>query len=432
LPPNLSVGRSTLVGVTSLTFDDGFDTKSLEDAGIRRLVTSAALRAAQAATAAGLAPEQRVRALMECHGSLMAARGPGSALTFGQFREALKGDLAGLLPSGVQPLDLDGLQLVDQDGLVTEDAFDLDQEQQMLLLVLRKYGKAAGAVSEAEFRSEVEQETAFVQLRKPGDQGVYVAGRSDLIRCPAGAISELSDLRLPPLVADFYREVPFAAQYEGWWFPCPVCRWPMRVALHKNPLGSLQGKVRCWHGPHAEMGASYLFQPPTGGTAPILHPELAAGRPIGRESVLYPAVDTVPVALPVSGHKAVARGIWRYTTVPGLPELALYERLAERGLAVQLWPSLDAFDLLVEAGRKRGKKTRFKVDVKDYTSATTLAELIHAQEGDKGGADWLVVPDHRAGQVPLLSGVCAKYEMKVTTASQFGEMVCEISGVQWA
>ncbi|MEK8144240.1 hypothetical protein NKH18_27380 [Streptomyces sp. M10(2022)] len=74
---------------------------------------------------------------------------------------------------------------------------------------------------------------------------------------------------------------------------------------------------------------------------------------------------------------------------------------------MKLWPGLDAYDLLVEAGPKRAKKVPFKVDVKDYTSAATLAKLIHAQDGDRGGAEWLVVPDYRARQVPLLSG-CAK------------------------
>ena len=105
--------------------------------------------------------------------------------------------------------------------------------------------------------------------------------------------------------------------------------------------------------------------------------------------------------------------------------------MAGRGLKRSLWPGLDAYDLLVEAGPKRGRKVPFKVDVKDYTSATTLASLVHAQEGDRGGAEWLVVPDYRAGQVPLLSGVCAKYGMRVATASEFGEMVCEKAGVSW-
>ena len=53
------------------------------------------------------------------------------------------------------------------------------------------------------------------------------------------------------------------------------------------------------------------------------------------------------------------------------------------------------------------------------------------RKGDRGGAEWLVVPDYPACQVPLLSGVCAKYGMRVATASEFGEMVCEKAGVSW-
>ena len=47
---------------------------------------------------------------------------------------------------------------------------------------------------------------------------------------------------------------------------------------------------------------------------------------------MYPDLVEVPQAQLVEGHKALTRGIWRYTTVPGLPELALHDRLTER------WP----------------------------------------------------------------------------------------------
>ncbi|WP_147945420.1 MULTISPECIES: hypothetical protein [Microbispora] len=409
--------------------DDGV--QKLDEVRVRYLVTRAALRAAKAMTTPGLEPQQRLATLMECHGTMLAARGPGSPLPFGEFRRALKGDLAGLLPEGVKPLDLDGMLVVDQDGQITEDAFDLDLEQRMLLHTLRKLDRTAGVVSDRELQSEIDQETAYALLKKQGDQSVYAAGRSDLIRHPAGPVSELCELRLPPLVVDFYKEIPYDSVYRGWWFPCPICAWPMRLVVRKN-AGERVGAARCWHAPHADMGASYLFRLPADSSVPELLPEPSPPRPGGRQAVLYPDIKEVPSALSADGHKALARGIWRYTTVPGLPELALHDRLAERGLKVEMWPGLDAYDLLVEVGPKRGKKKPFKVDVKDYTSATTLAKLIHAQEGDRGGADWLVVPDYRANQVPLLSGVCAKYEMRVTTASEFGEMVCAKSGVSWA
>ena len=84
------------------------------------------------------------------------------------------------------PLDLNGILVVDQDGQITEDAFDLDLEQQMLLHTLRKLDRTAGSVSDRELQSEIDQETAFTLLHKQGDQAVYEAGRTDLIRRPAG------------------------------------------------------------------------------------------------------------------------------------------------------------------------------------------------------------------------------------------------------
>jgi hypothetical protein len=413
--------------VTSPTVDGA---QAIEEVRVRYLVTRAALRAAKAITTPDLKPEQRLVTLMECHGTMLAARGPLSPLPFGEFRRALRGDLAELLPEGVSAVDLNGVLVVDHDGRITGDAFDLDLEQQMLLHTLRKLDKTAGSVSDRDLQSEIDQETVFILLHKQGDQPMYEAGRRDLIRRPAGPVGDLSELRLPPMVADFYRDISYDSKYHGWWFACPVCRWPMRIVVRRE-AGRSVGAVRCWHAPHADMGASYLFRLPAGTSAPELLPEPSPPRPGRREAVLYPDLGEVPRALPVEGHKALTRGIWRYTTVPGLPELALHDRLRERGLKVSLWPGLDAYDLLVEAGPKGRKKEAFRVDIKDYTSAATLASLVHAQEGDRGGAEWLVVPDYRAGQVPLLSGVCAKYDMRVATASEFGEMVCDKAGVSW-
>jgi hypothetical protein len=411
--------------VTNTVHDD---VSTLSDLHARYLVTKAAVHAAKALTSPGWRPEQRLETLMECHGSVLAARGPGSPLPFGEFRDALSGDLAQLLPDGVETSDLKGLSVVDQDGQVTENAFDLDFEQRMLLHTLHKLDRTTGVVGVRELRDEVEQETVYLALSKQGVQSIYENGREDLIRTPAGSTDELAELRLPPSVVEFYQEIPYGSVHQGWWYACPICRWPMRLVLRKN-AGVLAGSAQCWHTPHAEVGASYLFRPTSDGSAAHLLPEPRPERPAGREAVLFPNLDAVPEPMPADKHKALVRGIWRYTTVPGIPELALRDRLHERGLDVDLWPSLDAYDLRVTIP---GTGKSFKVDVKDYTSATTLGSLIHAQEGDRGGAEWLVVPDYRAGQLPLLSEVCARYGMKATTASAFAELVCRQARVRWA
>ncbi|WP_234346061.1 hypothetical protein [Streptomyces sp. NRRL F-5755] len=178
----------------------------------------------------------------------------------------------------------------------------------------------------------------------------------------------------------------------------------MRVAL-RHEAGRQIGVVACRHKPHQDLGASYRFRPVEGIVPPELLPEPPPPPPLDQEAVLWPDLGIVPEARPVEGRKALVRGVWRYICVPGLAELALRDRLVERGLKVELWHALDAYDLCVHVGRKRARKMeQLRVDVKDYTSGTALAQLIHAQEGDSGGAEWLVVPDHRAAQAPLLSG----------------------------
>ncbi|WP_201776582.1 restriction endonuclease-related protein [Allosalinactinospora lopnorensis] len=395
---------------------------------MKSLVARAVLRAADAVTTPGVAPAARLDTLMECHGALLAARGPGSPLSFADFRNQIRGDPSCLLPPGVDGWDIDGLRMVDADGHVTEDAFDIDAEQRLVLGVLRRSNRGTGLISGSDLEDEVAQETAFAQLSKTGDQKSYEDGRNALIRHPSGPVSMLSELQLPPLISDLYGDIAYASAYRDWWFACPVCQWPMRVALRRESSRVI-GAVACWHKPHQRIGAAYHFRPTEGPEPPELQPEPPAAPPGPHEAILWPDLQTVPPAQPIEGHKALARGVWRYTCVPGLAEIALRDRLVERGLQVQLWPSLDAYDLAVHI---ENRKETLRVDVKDYTSATALSELIHAQEGDRGGAQWLVVPDHRASQVPLLSGVGQRYGLQVATASAFGAMVCERAGVAWS
>ncbi|WP_329317825.1 hypothetical protein OIE77_42615 [Streptomyces sp. NBC_01715] len=147
--------------------------------------------------------------------------------------------------------------------------------------------------------------------------------------------------------------------------------------------------------------------------------------------MLFPDLaGKVPEPVPVEGHKALTRGVWRWTTVPGLVEIALYDALAARGLSPVLWPELDAYDLHVEVGRGR-EAAEFRIDVKDYTSAILLAKKVQADGGDKGGAEWLVVPDYRASSLELLTSVSREFGMKAVTAGGIGALICRKAGVAW-
>ncbi len=139
----------------------------------------------------------------------------------------------------------------------------------------------------------------------------------------------------------------------------------------------------------------------------------------------------IPEPTPVEGHKALTRGVWRWTTIPGLVEVALNQALEIRGLKPRLWPDLDSYDLHVETGTGARKST-FRIDLKDYTNPLLLARKVQADEGDPGGAQWLGVPDYRAASVPLLARLCKEFGLNVATAGQIGAIACQKAGVPWA
>jgi hypothetical protein len=397
------------------------------------LLNTAFLLAGEALTAPGLRPEERLATLMECHGEALAALGPSGRLPFGEFRAKLRGPIRDLLPDWIPSEGLEDLTILDADGYVTEDAFDLRWENAELLTLIKSLRAfSGGRVSADQVRNHLAQTEVFEAISGRGpDQ--YILDRQNLITHPAGDTGELSDLGLPLKAVGFYTDVSYQSLYRDWWFPCPVCRWPMKVTEYRAG-GSEYGKAECFYPQHADTGARYSFQP-TGGGPPLLQPYGEAYQPTVREASLHLTVpDHPPEARPSAGCKALARGVWRYTTVPGLPELRLHQEL-ERRLAgkakVQLWPLGDAYDHRVEVTRSDGTTVVFKADLKDYTHAHTLGKSIHRAQGDRGGADWLVVPDHRAGQVPLLDGVCGKYRMRAITATGFAEMACGEAGVQW-
>ncbi|MFI8456859.1 hypothetical protein [Kitasatospora sp. NPDC085464] len=409
---------------------------SANQMAVRNSVMRAASVAAAALTNADSDPEARLRALMDGHGRVLAARGPGQPLTFSQCLELLLGDLSALLPDGVPAEEMKGLRLIDEENDFEPDMFDLDIEQRMVLQALRKAGFGGRTVGVDTLDRELDQTRLHRQLTSTESQQDYVAWRSTLIEVPSGSDRELRRLNIPATIAEFYQPIPYDAVHDRWWFRCPVCWWPMKITVH-GANGRAVGKARCYHRPHVQQGAAYEFKIPAPGSPPRLQLLSTVVSAAGNAAVLAPD-PKAPIPEPVlaDGHKALVRGVWRCTTIPGLPELGLYKvlstaRLRDKGLVVELWPDLDRYDLFVGVPGGHGGIKKFRVDVKDYTYATLLANKINADGGDGGGAEWLVVPDIRENTISMLDSVCRQHRMRAMAAGDFGAMLCELVGEPW-
>lgn len=417
--------------------DDGLPLSHFE---AFRLINFTFIKACQALTAPDLGPRERAEKLMRYHGDLLAAYGPGVPLSFADFRRKLRGTIDGLLPAWLDRSTFDDLDfpVVDAEGCVTGSAFDLQWETAQLHRILKRLRRIGRMrFTEEQLQDEIDQDQMYEILKGRGDEQ-YVKDRTTLVECPAGTVDELNKRGLPLNAIRFYEEIPYHAIYRTWWFPCPVCKWPMKVSKHVS-VGQEYHRAACLYARHADTGASFVFRP-TSGDAPELHPD-SSYTPAPHTAALALGGDgAIPEAKPVEGHLALKRGVWRYTCVPGLHELRLHQVLTERLAAMQpdvraavtLWPMSDTYDHRIEVKGPDGTSHVFTVDVKDYTHARVLAESLHRNEGDKGGAEWLVVPDHRADQLPLLTLTCDKYGMKAATMTDFARTVCQAAGVRWA
>ncbi|MGD3111326.1 hypothetical protein [Streptomyces sp. YGL11-2] len=370
----------------------------------------------------------RLEQIMQAQGLLMAAAGPGHAVRFGDLVDRLDGEkagaLKGMMPDWASPPGLDALRFLDKDGYTTEDAYDYRYEVVQVIRAAQKIGRLRGRVTVTDLQGEYKQETVYASLKG----NFYHVHRGNLVKHPAVTIDELKKLRLPPPAMDFYEDIPAHMSYQGYWFRCPACKWPMKIQVHGHGQRA-QGSMQCLYPWHAETGASYIFTP-VRGQIPVLDQAIEFRTPDARHRPLYTGtVPGIPEALPVEGYKALVRDVWRYTTIPGLPEVRLYEVLRERlegtGAWVRLWPDNDIYDLLVARGEQETQQTLFAVDFKDYRWSNHLVSKLRADGGDKGKAGWIVVPDHRKSQIPQLTEECRRHGMKAATATDFLELVVE-------
>ncbi|GAA5118275.1 hypothetical protein [Haloechinothrix salitolerans] len=352
----------------------------LETYGRRGAVATAALRSAVAWSRRR--EEQRAwREVARMTGVIMHAFGPGAGpSTPAELVAMLHRPLGELLPAAGEPSVLDTVVLLGADGVLSDEAMEIACDYTQALFDADADPATEWLPRWAWQRGEQVERQLFQSLVQAGGQAVYTASRRFVVERPAGDMRALIEERTTSArfagarqVAD-YIEIPVDRQFRfssgedgACWWPCPVCLWPMRVR---------QPEVRCSYGPHE---ARFRLLDGTSGAPPgLVKISTSRGAP--------------PRPLPVAGARCVDPAVWRFITVPGVPEVAL-ERLEQRfsGVTVALWPVKDTFDALVTAPDGR----RWAVDVKDHVDARGIVD-------DPPAAQHVVVPNYRKGQVTQL------------------------------
>ncbi len=346
----------------------------------RAVVSTAALRSA-VAWSRRASEERAWREVARMTGVIMNARGPGdSPATPAELIASLRRPLGELLPPACEPSALDSAILLEDDEL-TDAAMEIACDYNHALFHSRDPA-TEWLPRWAWQRAEQVERQLFQSLIQSGSQAAYASSRRFVIERPAGNWRELTELRNGSdayqgarQVADYVAITPerifkFASGDAGAWWPCPVCRWPMRVQ---------EQTVQCTYGPH-QARFRIAGRVVAGGSAPALVKTSAARL-------------RTPQARPVAGSRCVDPAVWRFITVPGIPELELERKLGGiAGVDVQMWPVKDTFDALVTAA----DGYQWTVDVKDHADAARIAS-------DPPAADHVVVPGYRKGQVNQLS-----------------------------
>lgn len=323
-----------------------------------RRVVAAALRAAYAWSVRNRYPSA-MHEVARMTGVVMEAHGPGRGPTAPmELVECLHRPLGELLAfaEGADEL-IAGVILLDADGGLTSDAYDLAAEYALPLSAT--FDGADWMPTWTRMHADRIRHETFAAMIDTRRQQDYVVSRRFLVEHPAGSREELGEL-VSTIGAGVawkgYVDIPAGQVHRpgagtGWWWPCPDCRWPMAVSGRT---------VRCRYRPHS---AVYQL---TDGRTPQSRPTL--GRVDEGPRVAKPEARSAQDAA------CLDTGVWRFVVVPGCSELRIYRALDKPGVEVVLWPELDAYDLYVRVGT-----TEFRVDVKEYRSVHRLIADLRAR-----------------------------------------------------
>ncbi|MFE2729241.1 hypothetical protein [Kitasatospora sp. NPDC059327] len=377
----------------------------------REQALTACCLAVSAEANSALTPADQSAVLMDCLGVLRACHPADRAARLGmrEFRRGLRGPLDRLLPPGEVEDGFGELRLLDGDGLARDALEDLCREHLVPQAALERHW------SWPRIRAEHEERRLFEVMRRLEPQE-YRQARALLAEHPAGPLRTLRRTwdRLW-MRFDFFEPVsdwPWC-QLEGWWYPCPKCRWPMRVARTGQDV-----EVRCEA--HRPRGVHYRLSCEAGrhGMAPLL---VGTGK-------ASPSVTGLPAS---ADHLALSRPVWRYGALPTLLELELRDRLQGRAhVEVEMWPGElrpDEYDLRITVTAPGRPARMWWVDAKDWASAEGLAQALLERE-PKRRTVYIVVPDHQAHEVHYLKQKLAERRIKVLTLTRIVDQVKRAAG----
>jgi hypothetical protein len=345
----------------------------------------------------------RISLVMQCHGRLVRAWGPGqNAPTFAEFTELLgSGPVGRLLPGPARSSQVWGLRLVAADGSAAPGlaGLALDAGEQALSApgigveaahlysVLRAVGKIPAGAGLARITAEAVQHAVFRAMLAAGFDA-YTLGREALVRSPVMGRRDVA--RMAQLAGlGVYTEIATMRQFAGLWARCPVCRWTMRA----TPRGPAKAEFACEDVRHQQRGCRFLaVRTGTGWTM----------RPLGERR-------DVPQLLPVDGWVALSYGLWQWITIPGLLEVELKDLAEACGAAVRLWPFGDTYDLHITKGTRI-----WKVDVKTWADPQGIAARLR-EEGEDCRGLCIVIPEHLRGYVGVLARALAPLGARALT-----------------
>ncbi|MEV0269774.1 hypothetical protein AB0H43_13430 [Hamadaea sp. NPDC050747] len=350
----------------------------------RSRITTAALRAAFAWSARS--HELRaVEELARMTGVIMFEHGPGRGpVTPMDLVRLLRQPMRNLWPASLagESADpaLDDLVLLTAGDALSDDAYDVGSDYICGVMAGRDPARD-WLPSWAWMRANDVEEQVFGALRKSGDPLAYTVNRRFIVEHPAGHQEEVADACNMAGAQRLARYIPMPSSklYRNrdgvWWWPCPVCRWPMAVEAHM---------ARCAYRHHRAV-----FQ--IVDTPGRLH--LLPTDPDGHlRSVAYE--PQIPAAQPADGAIQVDEPVWRFIVVPGASELRMWTALDGHGVPVVLYPGFDRCDLDIADGR-------WEADVKEHNS---VGGLLRHLEDKPLKATHLVLPQSHAGQANGLRG----------------------------